>query len=84
MNDRYKIALQAIVDYEPEWEPWVHPDPDCTECAKAQERQWPPSRLCHVHYSPMADHSQRMQRNRDTQWMAMKDIAREALEERTA
>lgn len=84
MCEQLRKALQDIVDYNPEWEAWEHPEPDCDECALARKRQWPPSRLCDPHYSSLARNSNANKRRVDNQWMLMKQIAQDALDAATA
>jgi len=77
--ERYAKALKAIADWQPEWEPWEHPEPGCPDCSDAREKKWPPSGLCSQHYRPLAEWSSRMERRRANQYIDMKRVAQEAL-----
>jgi hypothetical protein len=72
-----RAALQRIVDFQPEYHELSREESadmmDCAECA----RSW--THHCDRHYRALARVQRENERERNSQWLDMKNIARAAI-----
>jgi hypothetical protein len=77
---RLRLALQQIAKYTIEYQQVpVNFNVNCTDCAEAARRNWPPSLLCDKHYTVRDEMDRKNRRAEALQHHAMRDIARAAL-----